>query len=388
MKKYRDCIAAAAAIIVMIFAALPIAGIEYEYRSDKDSASLYPDTEIDSLIESLPEDVRRQIHDYTSSENESDRRTALRDKLSPGYWIGAVSDSLRELLFPAVSALVSLLSIIVAGSLAGHIVGITGNGGIRQVYSTVVSLAAAASVAAASENAARSVSVFISNLTSMMNAMLPVMNAVMISSGTPTQMSVSSSALMLYITVTENLTHAVLIPAAGALMALTIVASILKSIDISGFIESAKKALIGTLGVSVTVFSFVLGIQTSLARGADSLTARSVKFAVGSYVPIVGGALSDALTTVGESLSMIRKTTGGIGIVIILLLLLPRLISLILTRLCLTACRLVSDILGAEDTSRIIRGAGSVIEIFCAAAALSAVMFIFAVTLFMNSGLS
>ena len=388
MKKQKMLFAILITLLILVLSSVPVSSAEYEYKSGETGDSLYPQDEMEKLFESLPEDVRNQIKDYELSEDEDRRRSALRERLDLRYWLSIAADTLGTLLFPAVGGLASLLCIVIAGGLAGHIVGVGHDSGIRQVYRTVVSLATAVSVTAVSQNAARSVSLFISNLTSMMNAMLPVMNAVMLTSGTPTQMSVSSSALMLYITVTENLTHIFLIPASGALLALTAISSVFREINITGFIESAKKIIIAALGISVTVFSFILGIQTSLARGTDGLAARTVKFAVGSYIPIVGGAVSDALSTVGASLSLIRRTTGGIGIVIILLLLLPQFLSLMLTRLTFSACRLSSDILGAEETSGIIRCAGAVIEIFCASAALSAIMFIFAVTLFMNSGLT
>jgi len=43
-----------------------------------------------------------------------------------------------------------------------------------------------------------------------------------------------------------------------------------------------------------------------------------VRFALGSSVPIVGGAVSEALTTISAGLDLIRRTAGGMALVMIL----------------------------------------------------------------------
>ena len=108
---------------------------------------------------------------------------------------------------------------------------------------------------------------------------------------------------------------------------------------------------------------------------------------MGSYIPIVGGALSEALTTVKAGLSLVRSTVGGIGIVIILVIVLPPLISLFFTRVSFLLCKSVSDLLDCTEISRVIGEADSVISVFLTFGVMSALLFIFAVILFMNSGL-
>lgn len=385
MKIIKLIYAAAAAVTLILSLARFAYAYEYSSESDAPESQLYPSDGMQNLIDSLPEDISDRIKDYSDAEGNDARSTALKDKLDIKYWISCAYNSLCDFYTPALGTLASLISVICAASLASHMIG-TGSG-TNQVYRNAVSLAAALVAANAARNAAQSTAAFISALTSMMNAMLPVMNTLMISSGSVTRASVSSSALMLYITVTENLCRSVLIPASGALLALTVISTAFKEINISSFTSSAKKTVIAMLGLTVTVFSFVLQIQSSLAGGSDTLTSKTVKFAVGSYVPIVGGAVADALGTVSASLSVIKHTCGGIGIVVILLMLIPTLTSLFLTRLAFSLGKFVSELLCADECTGIIECAVAVLDIFFAAAALSSVLFIFAITLFTNSGI-
>ncbi len=64
-------------------------------------------------------------------------------------------------------------------------------------------------------------------------------------------------------------------------------------------------------GLMITIYSVVIGLQTQAAAGFDSLAGKSIKYAVGSFVPVVGGALSDSLETVIESS---KTMVGALGI--------------------------------------------------------------------------
>ena len=114
---------------------------------------------------------------------------------------------------------------------------------------------------------------------------------------------------------------------------------------------------------------------------------KTVRFALGSYIPIVGGTVSEALSTVSAGLSHVRSITGTAGVIILLLTVLPTVLSLMLSRLSLTLCRSIAETLGCDRAAGIIGDADSVLSIFLALCAMTAVFFIFAVVLFMNSGL-
>ncbi|MCI9449038.1 MAG: hypothetical protein HFE30_02140 [Clostridiales bacterium] len=377
------------AVICICFLSLPVFSSEYEFGAGEEYTDMYPEDEMDALISNLPEEVKNEISDFIKARDDSDRYDALSDKLSFSYWVKYAAREVKELFMPKLCDFAGMLCLILSCAAVSHISALhSGGGGAGEICSLVVTLVSALSVTGAASSAANLVESYISRICAMMNAMLPVMNAVMISSGTLTQMSVNSSALMLYITVTENIFRMILIPASGALLALSTVSGVFKKINIGSFISSIKNIVTKALMFSMLIFSFILGVQSSLARSADGLASRTVKFVLGSSVPIVGGAVSEAITTVSSALSLIRKMTGSIGIIIILLIVLPTLINLTLNRALFSLCRSVSELLGCDEMSRIISDADSVLAIFAGAAAVTAVLFVFAVTLFMNSGLT
>ena len=321
----------------------------------------------------MPDEEKTNAVEIAEARNGSDRAAALRDKLTPVFWWEALIGWVKDALFGTVSSLVVILGILVLSSLAAGLAG-EGETSAVKMFSVLSSAAVALEVTRAAASTVEAVTSYMTRLCAMMNAMLPVMNAVYISSGRVTQMAVNSSALMTYITVTENISANILAPVAGTVLALVCASAIAGRVNISPVIETLKKGLLIVITFLTVIFSFVMGIQSSLAAGADSLAARA------------GGAVSEAVTTVGASLSMIRKGCGAAGIVLILLILLPTLIRLCIVKLSLFVCRIAADLLGCDGPSAVINEASSALSVFAALAAMSGVIFIFAVALFMNSG--
>ena len=79
-----------------------------------------------------------------------------------------------------------------------------------------------------------------------------------------------------------------------------------------------------------------------------------------------------------------KSIVGISGIVFVMLLLLPTLISLILTRLVLLITGGVADMLGCETEGKLLSELGSIWGVMIAVVAMCAVMFIFALVIFVR----
>ena len=125
-------------------------------------------------------------------------------------------------------------------------------------------------------------------------------------------------------------------------------------------------------------------VQNQLSAKADSLGARAAKYALGSFIPVVGGTVGDSFRTVAASVEYIRSTVGGIAILVILLLLLPPLISLALGRSAVNITSAVAKMLGCEQEGRLLSEIGNVYGYMIAVCSICSVVFIYALTLFVR----
>lgn len=85
---------------------------------------------------------------------------------------------------------------------------------------------------------------------------------------------------------------------------------------ISGFVSIIKSVTRWIMAFIITLFTGINAIYGFTSRSLDAVSAKTVKFAVGSLVPVVGGFLSDTLDTVISSASLLKNAVGISGIII------------------------------------------------------------------------
>lgn len=95
------------------------------------------------------------------------------------------------------------------------------------------------------------------------------------------------------------------------------------------FGQTLHKGILWVLGLFSTVFSFVLSFQQLAAAAGDSLSGRMVRFSLSSFVPVVGGLLGEAYSTVVGCAGLLRSAVGCFGMVAVVLVIVPPLVTCI-----------------------------------------------------------
>jgi hypothetical protein len=115
------------------------------------------------------------------------------------------------------------------------------------------------------------------------------------------------------------------------------------------------------------------------------VAARTAKLVSSTVIPTVGGSVGETLRTVAASVQYLKSVVGIGGILLVLLLVLPTLLSLIAVRLVFLLAGGVAEMLGCEREARLLGELGSVFGCMLAVSAISGVMFILALTVFLKS---
>ena len=71
------------------------------------------------------------------------------------------------------------------------------------------------------------------------------------------------------------------------------------------------------LAFSMSIFAGILGVTSFAAASFDSLAARGVKFAISASIPVVGGSISEAMSSVAGSALLLRNSVGLGGVIAI-----------------------------------------------------------------------
>lgn len=119
-----------------------------------------------------------------------------------------------------------------------------------------------------------------------------------------------------------------LLPITGAFLAFSIVGNTSGDLKLSALTSTAKKIVIFVLMFMVTIFIGLFSLQTSIAVSSDGLTIKTAKFVSGSFIPIIGKALGDALGSVIGGLNLIKSAVGGFGILVCLASFIPPILNI------------------------------------------------------------
>jgi len=152
-------------------------------------------------------------------------------------------------------------------------------------------------------------------LSGLLTSLIPAFLVSVASSGFPSAASAGGSVLMFVFELISVLIGSVVLPFANTYLCLGIASGISENSglkDVSSFVRNFTVAL---LGIIIIVFCGIMSIQTTVALTADSMTKRAAKLAVGTFIPIFGGTLSDGLETAFASYSVMSSSLGVFGTV-------------------------------------------------------------------------
>ncbi|MBE5749203.1 MAG: hypothetical protein E7344_06230 [Clostridiales bacterium] len=109
----------------------------------------------------------------------------------------------------------------------------------------------------------------------------------------------------------------------------SIVANLSKNVKLTKLTEFFKSATTTILVVTFTLFTAFLSIQGLTAGAFDSISIRAAKFATKSYVPILGGYLSDGFDLIMASSVLIKNSVGVAGLVLLVCTILSPIIQIL-----------------------------------------------------------
>lgn len=186
-------------------------------------------------------------------------------------------------------------------------------------------------------------------------ALIPVLAAIVTFSGNPTlALSVKGASFAAAQTI-EALAGDFVLPLVGASGALGITDTFLPSFRLSAVSDLIRKTLITVLSTSAALFTAFLGMKSVISASVDGMAVKGVRLAASSFVPVVGGAIGDAYSSVIGSLSVVRSTVGIYGIAAITVTSLPVMINLALWVFAMRFACAVSDLLDCRQCSDILK---------------------------------
>lgn len=177
--------------------------------------------------------------------------------------------------------------------------------------------------------------------------LIPILFSVIAAGGGLTQTAVVQPTIFVASQVLVILIHQFLFPMILFRFALIITDHFSETARLKLFGELLHKVIKWILIFSLTIFVGIITVQSIAGSSIDAVKLKGAKYAVNTFIPLVGGTLAEALESIGGSVMLIKNTMGMAGIIGIILLCLVPVIKIFMVvfifRLTAAVCQPVSD---------------------------------------------
>ena len=191
----------------------------------------------------------------------------------------------------------------------------------------------------------------IGNIKCQIDAIMPVMLTLLTAIGGTTSVGIYKPIVAILsggiTTIFSNFVYPLFILS----FILIVVGNLTSSIKLNKFVDMLFSIFKWVIGFVFTLFGAFLTFQGVSAGRFDGISVSATKFAIKSYIPIIGGYLSDGLDFIVLSSILIKNAIGVAGLIIMVLTILSPIIELLIFKFSLQFISAILETVGDERIS-------------------------------------
>jgi len=224
------------------------------------------------------------------------------------------------------------------------------------------------------------------NMTDFMAALIPVLMMLLASVGGFAEATLLDPVIMGFATVGSRIYVDIIIPVIFMSFVLQFVSSISSDYKIKNLTKLLKQAALWIQGIVMTLFIAVITLRSIAAKTLDQVTVKTAKFAVDTFVPVVGKCLSDAISTVAGYSLLIKSAISGLGLIILIVIVIFPIIKLLIMAFLYKAAAALIEPVSDSRTVDCINSVGDSILLLMSCVISVSVMFFIMVAIVASTG--
>lgn len=195
----------------------------------------------------------------------------------------------------------------------------------------------------------------LNSILTQMQIVFPILITLLGTIGSVSSISIYNPLVAILSTLVSVVFDKFLYPLFIIIFVLTILGNLTDTIKfdkLNGFLMSTFK---WSIGIIFTLFTGFLSIQGITAGKFDSVSIKATKFAMKSYIPIIGSYVSDGMDFFVLGATLVKNSIGLVGVLILIISIISPIIMIIVYKL---ALQLSSGILQITGNSKICKFLG------------------------------
>lgn len=186
----------------------------------------------------------------------------------------------------------------------------------------------------------------IRELSDYMKLSLPVLGSLLTASGHAASASILHFFIFNAAVLAGTLFSEILLPLAGTYMSIGVSAAITDNDGLKNLASSIRIITTKTMLFFCTIFTALMSLQSLIAGAGDTLSRRTLKLAVGSFLPVTGNIMAESVDTFLGGVGMIRSVAGIFGVMVIFYLIVVPILKTLSNYLFVKLSAFVGDMVG------------------------------------------
>lgn len=310
-----------------------------------------------------------------------DLKTFMKDLISGKKTMLDLFDKecLKLFLFDELRASLKVASIIFVLALLSSILKSLDNsfssGAISQVTTYIVFIVMVTLTLVGFKDVLTICNTTIDSMINLMQVIMPILITFLVVMGFPMTSTVMTPIFMGGVTFINVVFKNFLFVSITIGFAILVINNLSKSIKLKKLASFIKQINLITIGAIFTIYLALVSMQGMYVKSLDGFAVKSTKFAIGNFIPVVGGFVSDSFDIILSSSQLIKNLFGGVGLIILVGICLIPIIKIISIILVYKTSAIIVEPVGEDSISNFLNEISNLMAIMLACIIAITIMF-------------
>ena len=225
----------------------------------------------------------------------------------------------------------------------------------------------------------------VGTMVKQMNVLFPILLTLMIGLGANASAGAFKPIVAIISTYVADFFNFFIIPLFMTSFVFGIISNMSDNVKLDKFNAFISSLFKWSVGLVFTLFFAIFSLQGIAVGSFDSLSIRTTKYTIKSYIPIMGGYLSDGMDLIMSSTLLIKNAVGLVGVLMIISTILSPLLEIVVFSLMLKLVSAVLQPLGNSKTSNFLSSTSKSITMLSSAIIAIGFMYLISIGLVMTT---
>lgn len=328
--------------------------------------------EIDENLDKIDFDsLNRLLEEFSENQKKLFSLTNIKEKVSDviagksqidySSFLGAVISLLFELIADYLPMFALIISVGILSNLLGTIKSKFSGKSIGDIIHFVCLCVVVISVSTVIKQLIDNTTISLNSMQDQISVIFPILLTFMTAVGSTASVAVYQPTMAIFSSLSSKIFSALILPIFTLSFCFGIIGNLSNNVKLDKFNSFFNSVFKWLLGILFTIFFALMSIQGISAGSFDSVSIKTMKFTMSSYVPVLGGYLSQGMDIMMASSVLIKNSVGLVGIFILISSILAPILEIVVVSLLFKLASAILQPLGNDKITNFLHTTSSTI---------------------------